>query len=767
MQVQSQCLLLYLAGAGFLALGGYGMEMFLNCDYIQSPTGYSSWSTPAGYTETDFAWLVVGVFCIPVAIVCYLIFILQMHKGNFTAFAKLFSFASLLAFSFFACAVGYQRAHQTLDCWFFCVGDVPSNDDNLDAQSGEVFIGLIYFFVSLMFIVLLVTVIVLTAFQLYDVGGMETYRRGAIGSPLISEGTDRVVSISKGVTSGTRTLSSVTERTGRPVERSYIITMVVLLVLYPLLILACVSLPTWWAYFTINAIRSYQHSTPSRSYGTYWSAEFSSDWTVKLFPDILLFYGCIYIVACVAAAAQYSSSLRDFLHSRKAVPWFGVVSFGELLVSGTMVIMLAGQFLIFYYDHGWQDTDISVYPTEERAARSLGQMANVCVGLLMLPISRNNFWSVVFGISWESMVQFHRYLGVLFVGIVLCHCFCWWKTYDYYGSYPHDIFAVPQEFHADNFTVPLIVFTTICMLGLMIPTTLYVVRRWNYDLFYWSHHFFMILIFAMLWHATMAWYFITGGLILWTVDHLIRLEHCLNANVRVSQLRIANAGGSEIVSLSYQVQQPLSFLRQKLWTLCFGCCASEKEADAVENIAYRALPYEMGQYCFVNIPEISLLEWHPFTIASAPGVDRHVTHHIKSMGTTSWTGKLYQLARTLQSKDNAHAPNYSLDRDDLAPGTNAKLKDLVVNIDGPYGAPLAVENYSALLLVGGGIGITPLHSYFRFLYHAIMAQAKAYTHLRKVRLLWIVRNEADIALIDNTVRSIHSRALSSLRLTDS
>jgi hypothetical protein len=41
---------------------------------------------------------------------------------------------------------------------------------------------------------------------------------------------------------------------------------------------------------------------------------------------------------------------------------------------------------------------------------------------------------------------------------------------------------------------------------------------------------------------------------------------------------------------------------------------------------------------------------------------------------------------------------------------------LKVNIDGPYGLPPPFSRYSHILLIGGGIGITPLHSSLRSLY---------------------------------------------------
>jgi len=42
----------------------------------------------------------------------------------------------------------------------------------------------------------------------------------------------------------------------------------------------------------------------------------------------------------------------------------------------------------------------------------------------------------------------------------------------------------------------------------------------------------------------------------------------------------------------------------------------------------RALPCEVGQFVLLNVPAISTLEWHPFSISSAP-VDSETTHHIK------------------------------------------------------------------------------------------------------------------------------------------
>jgi hypothetical protein len=51
--------------------------------------------------------------------------------------------------------------------------------------------------------------------------------------------------------------------------------------------------------------------------------------------------------------------------------------------------------------------------------------------------------------------------------------------------------------------------------------------------------------------------------------------------------------------------------------------------------------YKAGQYIFVCIPEIAKLEFHPFSLSSAPYEDE-VCISIRDLG--DWTSKLYELA---------------------------------------------------------------------------------------------------------------------------
>jgi NADPH oxidase len=97
----------------------------------------------------------------------------------------------------------------------------------------------------------------------------------------------------------------------------------------------------------------------------------------------------------------------------------------------------------------------------------------------------------------------------------------------------------------------------------------------------------------------------------------------------------------------------------------------------------------VGQYVFLNFPQISLLEWHPFTLASCPS-DPHYEVYIKNLG--DYTQKLI-----------FH--------------TNYPQKALWVRVEGPYGQiPFEIKNYTHVILICGGIGITPCISFLKEVY---------------------------------------------------
>jgi predicted ferric reductase len=107
-------------------------------------------------------------------------------------------------------------------------------------------------------------------------------------------------------------------------------------------------------------------------------------------------------------------------------------------------------------------------------------------------------------------------------------------------------------------------------------------------------------------------------------------------------------------------------------------------SDSVVQVSFpktEAFAYNPGQYVYLSIPEISYLQWHPFSISSSP-YQQVVTLHIRKAG--NWTSALFQLA--------------------------SKKTEVDMLLEGPYGT-LAVDimgdrKYKSVMLISGGIGST-------------------------------------------------------------
>ena len=112
---------------------------------------------------------------------------------------------------------------------------------------------------------------------------------------------------------------------------------------------------------------------------------------------------------------------------------------------------------------------------------------------------------------------------------------------------------------------------------------------------------------------------------------------------------------------------------------------------AIEVKSDRVRLAEPGQYFFVRIPSVARLQWHPFSVSSAPE-DENIVIVLKDLG--DWTHHL------------CCAPNHHLPT------------DASISLDGPYGRlAVPLPCYEAVLLWCGGIGCTPMFGVLSHLVH--------------------------------------------------
>ena len=125
----------------------------------------------------------------------------------------------------------------------------------------------------------------------------------------------------------------------------------------------------------------------------------------------------------------------------------------------------------------------------------------------------------------------------------------------------------------------------------------------------------------------------------------------------------------------------------------------------------KGFDYNAGQHLSLCIPEIDMSS-HPFSIATCPRMN-HGSVLIRKAG--NWTRALHHLA--------------------------SQQKEVSILLEGPNGSPnidiFDTTRYQSVLLLSGGIGITPIQSICNQL---IYEQSKGVRDLKKIRCVWTDRD---------------------------
>ncbi|KAG5498662.1 hypothetical protein JKF63_02948 [Porcisia hertigi] len=401
----------------------------------------------------------------------------------------------------------------------------------------------------------------------------------------------------------------------------------------------------------------------------------SDDLTLKLFPGNIFFYTYLLATAVIVFVLRLTQTGRYWVQRR--IPLCACFTYGEAAFVAATTVLAVMFFIYWLHDHNYKNAwSVAAKPTQqikpaERWGRGLGQLAILFLSLLLLPVGRQSVVVSVLGVSRDGLLWFHRAVGYAMLAATVGHIVAFYVSYASFGYLMQNLNTVRNSIGSkgvfDDYSVPVATWTTWFLLIAMGIFALNTVRRRYYELFYYTHlaATYMTLP-VMVFHASAGWMYLLPGMTVLLADQLVRLWQ-RSAVVRVVHARVI---GEDTTELAFSVPGRWDMRR-----------------------------VHPGQYVLVCVPELTALQWHPFTLTnvvdkesvavegskvSATGTVFYV--HVKSMGPRTWTGRLYDLVRTGQVFSMA--------------------------VEGPCGTPVDYSHYDNIVLVAGGIGATPCISIF-------------------------------------------------------
>ncbi|KAF3566543.1 hypothetical protein DY000_02015536 [Brassica cretica] len=433
----------------------------------------------------------------------------------------------------------------------------------------------------------------------------------------------------------------------------------------------------------------------------------------------LIFSGPILVISVLASLYLIISGEENVFTKKKIskFPRFRLWTF-PVLVDGPFGVVSAAEFLgimifsVFFlwaiYAYTMRDLDLldlfHVLPEDrsmlllEITGLRFGMIGLLCMVFLFLPISRGSILLRLVDIPFEHATNFV-------------------STY----SIP-----VSQLFEWKAIGIAVLPGVISLVAGLLMwVTSLQYVRKHYFELFFYTHQLYIVFVVFLALHVgDYLFSIVAGGIFLFILDRFLRFCQS-RRTVDVISAKSFPCGTLELVLSkppSNNSVSPTSNLKHLL-TFFFKC--------PTLDMRYNAL-----SFVFLQVRELSWLQWHPFSVSSSPlDGKHHVAVLIKVLG--GWTAKLRDKLSKLYEAEN---PDQL-----LSPLSYPKITTCV---EGPYGheSPyhLAYEN---LVLVAGGIGISP---FFAILSDILQRKRDGKACLpKKVLVIWAIKNSDELSLLSS------------------
>ncbi|XP_012378508.2 cytochrome b-245 heavy chain isoform X2 [Dasypus novemcinctus] len=268
------------------------------------------------------------------------------------------------------------------------------------------------------------------------------------------------------------------------------------------------------------------------------------------------------------------------------------------------------------------------------------------------------------------------------------------------------------------------VVITLCLI-LIITSSTKTIRRSYFEVFWYTHHLFVIFFIGLAIHGAER---IVRG----QTDASLKIskpENCSKSILRwgeKGQCKIPEFAGNPPMTWKWIVGPMFLYLCERLvrfWRSQQKVVITKVVTHPFKTIELqmkkKGFKMEVGQYIFVKCPKVSKLEWHPFTLTSAPEED-FFSIHIRIVG--DWTEGLFNAC--------------GCDKQEFQDAW--KLPKIAV--DGPFGtASEDVFSYEVVMLVGAGIGVTPFASILKSVWYKYCNNATD-LRLKKIYFYWLCRD---------------------------
>lgn len=241
-------------------------------------------------------------------------------------------------------------------------------------------------------------------------------------------------------------------------------------------------------------------------------------------------------------------------------------------------------------------------------------------------------------------------------------------------------------------------------LFLIVASSFEVIRRKNFEIFWYLHHLFIVYMVVLCFHGAFCFIkidrpsapckgpsffqWVVPSIFWYLIERLYR-EVRARRETRISKIILHPSKVLEI-----QFYKP-------------------------------SLKYLSGQYIFLQCPDISRWQWHPFTVTSAPE-ETILSVHIRLEG--DWTE---MIGRKCGLNFGSNGSVSSIQTPSRLP---------IIRIDGPYGAASQdVFKYEIVICIGAGIGQTPFSSILKHIWYRVKCN-KMKSTLKKVYFIGVCRD---------------------------